>query len=210
MRWWERQIGGPTRGRIIALLRRGRTTVEEIASALRVTDNAVRPQLQLLEQEGIVQATGTRQGSGAGKPATTYEIAPSAEPMLSTAYAPVLTALLDVLSERMPSDELSELLREVGRRLGPAEPKAGGLDTRVRAAASVLSALGGELDVERTPTGYLLRGHACPLSAAVRTQPNACQAVEELLAAVVGMPVRECCDRTQGARCRFEVLANTA
>lgn len=210
MRWWERQIGGPTRGRVIALLRRGRSTVEEIASALRVTDNAVRPQLQLLEQEGIVRATGTRQGSGAGKPATTYEIAPSAEPMLSAAYAPVLTALLQILAERTPADEMGALLREVGRRLGPAEPKSGSLDTRVRAAASVISALGGELDVERTPTGYLLRGHACPLSAAVRTQPSACHTVEELVGAVVGMPVRECCDRTQTPRCRFEVLANTA
>jgi predicted ArsR family transcriptional regulator len=210
MRWWERQIGGSTRGRIIALLRRGRTTVEEIAAGLRVTDNAVRPQLQLLEQEGIVRATGTRPGSGAGKPATTYEIAPSAEPVLSTAYAPVLTALLDALAERMPPEALDALLRDVGRRIGPAEPKGGSLDTRVRAAASLLAALGGELDVERTPTGYLLRGFACPLAAAVRTQPNSCHAVEELVSAVVGMPVRECCDRTQGARCRFEVIANTA
>jgi hypothetical protein len=31
-----------------------------------------------------------------------------------------------------------------------------------------------------------------------------------LVAAVVGVPVRECCDRTTGARCRFEVLAHTA
>jgi predicted ArsR family transcriptional regulator len=210
MRWWERQIGGPTRGKIIALLRRGRSTVEELAAALRVTDNAVRPQLQLLEQEGIVRQTGTRQGAGAGKPATTYEIAPSAEAALSTAYAPVLSALLDVLASRMSADEMRELLRDVGRKIGPAEPKAGSLDARVRAAASLLSSLGGEIDVERTPTGYLLRGFACPLAAAVRTQPNACQAVEELVTSVVGMPVRECCDRTQGARCRFEVLANTA
>jgi predicted ArsR family transcriptional regulator len=210
MRWWERQIGGPTRGRIIALLRRGRATVEEIAAALRVTDNAVRPQLQLLEQEGIVHATGTRQGAGAGKPATTYEISPTAEPALSTAYAPVLTTLLDVLAQRMSREELDGLLREVGRRMGPTDPKKGALDTRVRAAAALLSALGGELDVERTPTGFLLRGYACPLAAAVRAEPNACHAVEELVSAVVGMPVRECCDRTRGARCRFEVIANTA
>jgi predicted ArsR family transcriptional regulator len=85
MRWWERPIGGPARGRIIALLRRGRTTVDELAADLKVTDNAVRPQLQILEQEGIVRATGTRQGAGAGKPATTAGIAPAAEPALWSA-----------------------------------------------------------------------------------------------------------------------------
>ena len=75
MRWWERQIGGSARGRIIALLRRGASTVEELAAELGVTDNAVRAHLQLLEREGLVRATGSRQGPGAGKPATTYELA---------------------------------------------------------------------------------------------------------------------------------------
>jgi len=208
MRWWEKQIGGPARGRIIALLRRGRSTVEELASAMKVTDNAVRPQLQLLEQEGIVRASGTRHGTGAGKPATTYEIAPDAERSLSTAYAPVLSALLEALAERMPPAALDQLLRDVGRRMGPVRAGDAPIDARVRAAASLLSSMGGELDVERTENGYLLRGFACPLAAAVRTEPNACHAVEELVSAVIGAPVRECCDRSAGARCRFEVVTS--
>ena len=207
MRWWERQIGGPMRGRIIALLRRGSSTVEELAAALGVTDNAVRAHLQRLEDEGVVRATGNRQGPGAGKPATTYEVAAEAEASLSSAYAPVLTTLLQALAERTPPEELDALMREVGRRLGPAQPKRGSLDSRVRAAAAMLSSLGSELDVERTPDGYLLRGFACPLSAAVHGESSACHAVEELVGAVVGAPVRECCDRSAGARCRFEIRA---
>ena len=207
MRWWERQIGGPMRGRIIALLRRGASTVEELAAALGVTDNAVRAHLQRLEDEGVVRATGSRQGPGAGKPATTYQVATEAEASLSSAYAPVLTALLQALAERTPPEELDALMREVGRRLGPAQPKGGSLDSRVRAAAALLSSLGSELDVERTPDGYLLRGFACPLAAAVRGESSACRAVEELVGAVVGAPVRECCDRSGGARCRFEIRA---
>jgi predicted ArsR family transcriptional regulator len=210
MRWWERQIGGPVRGRIIALLRRGASTVEELAAALGVTDNAVRSHLQLLEREGVVNQTGTRQGPGAGKPAVTYAVASDAESSLSSAYAPVLATLLSTLAERSSPQELEDLLREVGRRLGPDQPKSGSVDTRVRAAAALLSSLGSELDVERTPEGYLLRGHACPLAAVVRDQPNACHAVEELVGAVVGVPVRECCDRSGGARCRFEILRPSA
>jgi DeoR family transcriptional regulator, suf operon transcriptional repressor len=210
MRWWERQIGGPMRGRIIALLRRGVSTVEELASELGVTDNAVRTHLQLLEREGVVSATGSRQGPGAGKPAVTYAIATRAEPSLSSAYAPVLSTLLQTLSERISPAELDGLLREVGRRLAPKESGSGSLDTRVRAAAAMLSSLGSELDVERTPDGYLLRGHACPLAAVVRDEPHACHAVEELVTAVVGVPARERCDRSAGARCRFEILRPSA
>jgi len=210
MRWWERQIGGPMRGRIIALLRRGASTVEELATALGVTDNAVRTHLQLLEREGVIIASGTRQGPGAGKPAVTYAIAATAESSLSSAYAPVLAALLQTLAERTSQSELDEILREVGRRLGPAQPKSGSLDTRVRAAAALLSSMGAEIDVERTPEGYLLRGHACPLAAVVVDEPHACHTVEEMVETVVGVPVRECCDRTAGARCRFQILRSSA
>jgi predicted ArsR family transcriptional regulator len=184
--------------------------VEELAAELEVTDNAIRPQLHLLEQEGIVRASGTRHGGRAGKPATTYEIAPAAESALSTAYAPVLNALLESLAERMTPDALDALLRDVGKRMGPARPTDASIDARVRAAAALLASLGAEMDVERTADGYLLRGFACPLAAAVRAHPSACHAMEELVSAVVGAPVRECCDRSEGARCRFEVLAQSA
>lgn len=210
MRWWERQIGGPMRGRIIALLRRGASTVEELAAELKVTDNAVRTHLQLLEREGMISATGSRQGPGAGKPAVTYAIAAQAESSLSSAYAPVLAALLQTLAERTSPTELDELLREVGRRLGTPASKSGSLDTRVRAAAAMLTSLGSELDVERTPEGYLLRGYACPLAAVVRDEPHSCHAVEELVGAVVGAPVRERCDRSVRPQCRFEILRPSA
>ena len=210
MRWWERQIGGTARGRIIALLRRGSSTVEELATELGVTDNAVRAHLQLLEREGLLRATGSRQGPGAGKPATTYELSEHAESALSSAYAPVLTALLQTLAEEMPAEKLDGILRQVGRRLGPPSPEGGSLDARVRAAAKLLSGLGSELDVDRTKSGYVLRGYACPLASAVRGEPTACHAVEELISAVVGEPVQERCDRTSAPRCRFEVLARSA
>jgi predicted ArsR family transcriptional regulator len=210
MRWWERQIGGPMRGRIIALLRRGASTVEELAAQLRVTDNAVRTHLQLLEREGVISATGSRQGPGAGKPAITYAVATQAESSLSSAYAPVLSALLQALAERSSPTELEELLRDVGRRLGPKEPWSGSLDARVHAAAALLSSLGSELDVESTPEGYLIRGYACPLAAVVRDEPRACHAVEELVTAVVGTPARERCDRSAAPRCRFEILRPSA
>jgi predicted ArsR family transcriptional regulator len=210
MRWWEKQIGGTARGRIIALLRRGASTVEELAGELGVTDNAVRAHLQLLEREGLLRPTGSRQGPGAGKPATTYELSTRAEAELSSAYAPILTALLQILAERMPAEQLDDVLRQVGRRVGPPTPAKGSLDARVEAAAKVLFGLGSEVDIERTTDGYVLRGHACPLATAVRGEPASCRVVEELISTVVGEAVREHCDRTSAPRCRFEIFARSA
>jgi predicted ArsR family transcriptional regulator len=210
MRWWETSIGGAVRGRIIGLLRRGERSVEELASELGVTDNAVRAQLQALERHGVIHQSRVRREGTVGKPAVMYAIAPDAESLFSSAYAPVLKALLVSLEQRLDGPELDAVFRDAGRRLaediGVAEvsaPKQ--LEARVRAAAAILSALGAEMDVERASDGYLLRGFACPLSDAVRAQPKVCRAVEELVAGVTGAQVRECCDRSGQAKCRFEV-----
>lgn len=212
MRWWERTIGGRVRGRIIALLRRGERTVEELARSLGVTDNAVRAHLTSLERDGVIHQPRQRHTGGAGKPAALYAIAPSAEPLLSTAYAPVLVALLAALERRMSDVELDALFRDVGKRLSGAGEKkrtAKSLESRVNDAARLLTALGGEIDVERTPDSFILRGHACPLSDAVRAQPRICHAVTQLVSETAGVTVKECCVRSSDAggpvRCCFEV-----
>jgi predicted ArsR family transcriptional regulator len=140
-----------------------------------------------------------------------YAIAPEAEPLFSSAYAPLLAALLASLEQRLDSRELDAVFRDAGRRLaGELSVEEHGsskqLESRVRSAAAVLASLGAEIDVERASGGgYVLRGHACPLSAAVRSQPKVCHAIEELVAGVTGATVTECCDRNGHAKCRFEV-----
>ena len=44
-----------TRGRVTTLLRQGDRTVEELAQALGLTDNAVRAHLVTLERDGLVR-----------------------------------------------------------------------------------------------------------------------------------------------------------
>ncbi len=73
-----------TRGKIVTLLRRASRTVEELAQALGLTDNAVRAQLALLERDRLVQQHGSRRGSS--KPAYVYGLTPAAEELYPKAY----------------------------------------------------------------------------------------------------------------------------
>jgi predicted ArsR family transcriptional regulator len=208
MRWWETSIGGEARGRIIALLRRGERTADELATELGVTDNAVRPHLELLEREGLVTQARVRRDGAVGKPATLYAIAPDANATLSAAYAPVLTALVSTLRERLPHRALEALYRDAGRRLAATRGESGarGLESRARDAAALLASLGAELDVERIDDGFVLEGHACPLADAVRADPSVCHAIRELVAGVTGDSVRECCIHDGASpKCRLEI-----
>ena len=56
-----------TRARVVELLRREPRTVEQLAAALGVTDNAVRLHLGQLERDGIVRTAGVRRSGGAGR-----------------------------------------------------------------------------------------------------------------------------------------------
>jgi predicted ArsR family transcriptional regulator len=196
-----------TRGRIVVLLRREVRTVEELARALALTDNAIRSHLTTLERDEIVRQDGVRRGQGAGKPATLYALHPEAEPFFSHAYAPMLGALLEELAEQLPRERAESMLRAIGRRLAARTPRAtGDLDARALAAAATLEALGGVAQVERREDGALVvRGCGCPLSSATARHPELCQAVESLLSEVIGVPVRSCCERGERPRCRFVV-----
>src|SRR5690349_20142781 len=141
---------GPTRAQILLLLRRGAKTVEELAQAVGVTDNAVRLHLAALERDGLVRSLGVRREGTVGKPATIYGVPPEADSAFSRAYEPVLTTLLVSLAGRLGAEELSELLRDVGRQLASTSiSDADSLELRVRAAAAVLDSLGGDTVVDR-------------------------------------------------------------
>jgi len=196
-----------TRGKIIILLRRSSRTVEELAQALDITDNAVRAQLATLERDGLVHQHGSRRSSS--KPATVYDLTTAAEELFSRAYGPVLRQLLDELNERMTAEEVEALLRSTGRRLVMQWPiPRGELDARLKAAISVLDALGGLAELEQQNGAYVIRGYSCPLAAVVPGHPEICRLAESLLTELVGVPVQEHCDRGEKVGCRFVVPAS--
>lgn len=197
----------PTRDQVLGLLRRGEMSVEELARAIGVTDNAVRLHLTALERDGLVRVTGIRREGNVGKPATLYGVAPEAEATFSKAYEPVLTTLLVTLGGRLGTRELTELLRDVGRQLAATTvSQDASLEQRVRAAAGVLDSLGADTEVEPASGGsYVLRGFACPLSRSVAQCPPLCGAVEELVAGITKARVQEHCDRSTSPRCSFLV-----
>jgi len=196
-----------TRGQIVALLRRGTQTVDELRKALGLTDNAIRSHLSSLERDELIKQQGVRRGPGAGKPAVVYEINPDAEVMLSRAYAPLLAALLDELAATRSQQEADSLMEAAGRRLGSALPRSSqeSAEIRVANAVSVLNSLGGDAQVERTDDRLIIRGCGCPLSAVTGRRPEVCKAVQALVAEIVGAPVTECCDRGDRPQCHFEI-----
>lgn len=203
-------VSDRTKGRLLALLREGSWSVDELAAELGLTDNAVRFHLDALEKAGTVEKTGVRR-VGVGQPATLYALSRSGDEAFSKAYAPVLIATLAELRERMTPAELMRLLKRIGKRLARgAGSFSGSLGTRASQASQLLNDLGGVTVVEKRPDGYAIVGRACPLARAVEQDHCVCAAVTSLVADVVGAEVVERCDRSGRPKCRFDITTGTS
>lgn len=201
---WYQRFFATTRGQIILLLRRANQTVEDLAQALDLTDNAVRAHLATLERDGLVEQRGARRG--VGKPAHIYALTAGAERLFPKAYEPVLRGLLDTLVERQRADQVEELLRATGRRMArAADAPRGDLRARSAAATATLNELGGLAELTETEGEYWIQSQRCPLAALIPDHPQICQLAEELVSELVGEPAQERCDQSATPRCRFAI-----
>jgi predicted ArsR family transcriptional regulator len=209
MERWSNRFLSSTRGQVVELLRRREATVNELAEALSLTDNAVRSHLSSLERDGLVRQSGKR--AAMRKPEALYSLTPEAEQLFPKAYDLLLNQLLHLLESRIASAEKGELLREVGRRLASVRPPLSKNPTeaelreRLKTAVGVLKDLGGLAEMEEAGDQIVIRGLSCPLASVVHEHPEVCQLAEALLAEIIGTPVREACVRNGVPRCLFRV-----
>ena len=204
-----RQLLDSTRGRIVGLLRHGALTADDLASKLGLTRTAVRIQLASMERDGLVARAGRRPGTT--RPSVLFELTPEVERLLSKAYLPLLTQLVQVFAEQLDAEQQERLLREVGRRLArellTQRLPAGTLASRVETASALLNEQLGALTRIEKNGHYTIRGSGCPLSALTGQHPGVCLAMESFVSTVVSAPVVECCDRGPQPRCCFEIAA---
>ena len=202
----RKQLLDTSRGRIVTLLQAGELTSEDIATKLGLTRSAIRIQITAMERDGVVRKVGKRPGTT--RPSHLFELTPEVEQFLSKAYVPVLTHLVDVFAESLPAQQVETLLRRTGTALANEISRgkvSGGLKQRVGKASELMNEHLGALTHVEGNGGISIRGAGCPLSALTGKHPGVCLAIETFVSEIVGVPVRECCDRENRPRCCFEI-----
>lgn len=193
-----------SRNNIVRLLRRAQQSVNDLAQALGLTDNAVRANLARLERDGLVRLAGSR--ASVRKPELVYDITPRAERLFAEAYAPALATLLEVMAGSSDEKELDALLRAAGRRLAaPHLPSLAGLSFRERAKKTlqILEDLGGLAELQRRNGRRYVQGFGCTFSQVVNQHPRVCLLAQALLSELIGREVREQCQRDDRPKCSF-------
>jgi predicted ArsR family transcriptional regulator len=203
---WRNRLLESTRGQILELLRTKARTVNELADALRLTDNAVRAHLLSLERDGLVSQAGKQPGFR--KPHATYALTADAEQIFPKAYGSLLDILLSVLSRKLTGKELRAGMRAVGKKIANVhrqEVKGKNRKQRIEAALRILKDLGGAASYHESEGKHFIRSDSCPLAAATSQHPDACLIAESLLSEIIDAPVKECCKNGPSPSCCFEI-----
>jgi predicted ArsR family transcriptional regulator len=194
---------GPAR-RVLAELRHGPRTVEQISTSLRLTANAVRNQLRKLQDAELAVRSGTR--PGASKPSALYSITLEGQIQFSTLYLPVLTHFLRVAEGKCSGTQLESFMTETGKSLAAryARP-TGSIKEKTHSAARLLKTFGGITEVHARNGSTTIRSLGCPLSALTAENPAGCNVLCGFLEQYLSTPVHICCNRLAEPSCCFEI-----
>ena len=203
---WRTRLLESTRGKILDLIRARDQTVNELAAALRLTDNAVRAHLLSLERDGLIHQSGRQ--PGVRKPHASYALTADAEQIFPKSYGVLLDLILIVISKHLTPKELRAAMREVGKRVADNHwlaVKGKSRNERIEAALGILKDLGGSATFQESEGKHFICGNGCPLAAATRRHPEACLIAESLLSQIIGTSVKEHCVHGNAPSCRFEI-----
>ncbi len=206
----------PTKRQILDHLKRyGDASVDDLARALGLARITVRQHLMALERDRLVTSREVRRGSG--RPHHLYTLSADGHDAYPKRYDRLALLLLDEAG-RLEAGDLAGLSESEKRRalLGRALERAAAqylphlegkpLSQRVQALARLMTEEGALAEWRRTAEGFEILDYNCLYYQVARVHGEVCQWHLDLLARVLGRPVR--CDEfvAQGAHCcRFVV-----
>lgn len=198
-----------TRDTILHMLKtQGPLSAKSIASALLVTEMAVRRHLGSLEKEGVIETELIRQAMG--RPLALYRLSPHAESLFPNKYSTLTLDLLDELAEEAGEDMVTRLFERRRDKLrqryetGVAGKK---LADRVRTLTDIQNDNGYMAECEQTGDGkYIIKEHNCPISQIANRYNQACSCELALFSSLLQAKVeRTECLASGGCRCVYVI-----
>jgi predicted ArsR family transcriptional regulator len=184
-------------------------TVEDLATGLGITDNAVRQHLTALQRDGMV-ARGETQATG-GRPEHLYALTPAGQELFPRHYSWFAELLVNSLREEQGTDALRDRLQGMGKAVGrQIAAKLAGVEDkgeRIRTLAGIMRELGyqsASIDptIEKLP---VIEAINCVFHSLAQRNPEVCFFDLAMMSEVVGSDVvhDECMVRG-GSVCRFK------
>ena len=206
----SKQLPDSRRAVLQHLKREGAATAGELAKRLGMTREGARQWLQILEKEGAIARTASRDNAGAGRPALSYALTPDGEHLFAKNYDGLAMSLVDAVADQLGQEALITLLAAITeQQVKEWEPKLVGktLPERIKALKGIYFEEDPHTSVRKDARGYLLVERNCPYLNVAMRRPHLCSVTVSTLTRLLGVRVvREARFQDGDRRCVFRVL----
>lgn len=207
-----------TRDEVVTILHeQGACSVAEIATAVGVSEGAIRRHLDIMVAGGLIEMQLERQRRG--RPLTRYSLSEAGEERTASAnYSRLLERLLPALSRlpreavegRSGSDLLDRVFEEMAGEVASEyawRVQGGDLAERVEQVTVALREEGILHEVSEDGAVYRLRNVGCPYRSAAAGTQAACDADRRAIELLLEVPVEQVTTIAGGSQCCEYVVA---
>lgn len=201
-----------TREQILqTLLRRPRSTINELAEAVGINPISARHHLTNLQVEGLVDAEEERHG--VGRPRLVYSLTENGLERFPTRYLRLTTRLLTQMKETLPGPVVGQLFKEVAAGLAEEHQeqlKGLNMEERLETVKELLAAEGFVVEWEKKGSEYHIHEITCPYLQVGQAHPEVCAVDQTLISKMLALPANKIqCILSGAAHCTY-VVQNTA
>ena len=197
-----------TRDRILqSLLRRPRSTINELAEAVGINPISVRHHLTNLQMEGLVEAQEERHG--VGRPRLVYVLTEEGMERFPTRYLRLTTRLLAQMKETMSGPMVTKLFSQVAEDLAAEytqQLKGLSMEERLDTVKELLAEEGFTVEWEKSKDGYRIHEITCPYYQIGQNHPEVCAVDQTLISKMLAVPANKVeCILDGNAHCTYLV-----
>ena len=166
------------------------STINDLAQAVGINGISIRHHLTAMEAEGLVQSNEERHG--VGRPRLTYSLTNKGVEQFPTNYLRLTNRLLNLLKNRMTSDELKQLFGEIGASIAESyqdEVSGSSMEERIHVLKKVLIKEGFIFEIHKNENEYVITTLSCPFYQIGLEHPEICACDNKLISSILSKPI---------------------
>jgi predicted ArsR family transcriptional regulator len=197
-----------TRDKILqTLLKKPRSTINDLAEAVGINPISVRHHLGNLEKEGLVE--GQEERHGVGRPRLVYVLTDEGMERFPTRYMRLTTRLIAQMKETIPGPMVSRLFGQIAEDLASEyteDMKNLSMEERLDFVKDLLAEEGFTVEWEKKGDQYQIHEISCPYYQIGVAHPEVCTVDQTLISKMLALPVNKVqCILNGAAHCTYVV-----
>jgi DeoR family transcriptional regulator, suf operon transcriptional repressor len=197
-----------TRNKILqTLLKKPKSTINEMAEAVGINPISVRHHLTNLQMEGLVEAQEERHG--VGRPRLVYLLTIEGMEQFPTRYLQLTKRLITQMKESMPPETVSTLFGQIADNLVSQyehDVKGLSMEARLDFVKDLLAQEGFTVEWEKKGDSYQIHETSCPYYQIGIAHPEVCTVDQTLISKMLALPVNKVqCILDGSAHCTYVV-----